>query len=243
MTGRPLASLGLSRAEEEGLRSLTGRRKTAQALALRARIVLACAAGEANQMVAARLGVTPQTVGKWRARFVERRLDGLYDEPRPGVPRSIDDARVEAVVVATLETMPEEPTHWNRCDGDLCTRATKARCRPLAVTGFCARLLTRPLPRGDHSSGQSARADVKGGTARPLRWLDELRKPVTIFLRPLVRIFAMCFGSVKRDVLHHLLRRLGSERSRAGFHPREVLAAVGVSHAVLPLLWGIYCAP
>ena len=111
MTGRPLASLELSTAEEEGLRSLAGRRKTAQALALRARIVLACAAGEANQMVAAKLGVTPQTVGKWRARFVERRLDGLYDEPRPGVPRSIDDARVEAVVVATLETMPEGATH------------------------------------------------------------------------------------------------------------------------------------
>src|SRR4030095_2207985 len=93
MTGRPLASLGLSTAEEEGLRSLAGRRKTGQGLALRARIDFACAAGEANQMVAAKLGVTPQTVGKWRARFVERRLDGLYDEPRPGVPRSVHEAQ------------------------------------------------------------------------------------------------------------------------------------------------------
>jgi len=113
MIGRPLASLELDAAEEEALRSLANRRTTAQALALRARIVLACAAGEANQAVAAKLGVTPQTVGKWRRRFVERRLDGLYDEPRPGVPRSIDDAKVEAVIVATLETMPEGATHWS----------------------------------------------------------------------------------------------------------------------------------
>jgi transposase len=113
MTGRPLAPLDLSAEEEAALQSLASRRTTAQALALRARIMLACAAGAANQAVAAKLGVTPQTVGKWRARFVERRLEGLYDEPRPGVPRSIEDAKVEAVIVATLETMPQGATHWS----------------------------------------------------------------------------------------------------------------------------------
>lgn len=79
MTGRRLAVLDLRAGEEAALRSLANRRTTAQALALRARIVLACAEGEANQVVAVKLGVTPQTVGKWRARFVARRLDGLHD--------------------------------------------------------------------------------------------------------------------------------------------------------------------
>jgi transposase len=111
--GRPLSVFTLSEAEEETLRSLARRRTTAQALALRARIVLACAAGDPNQVVAGKLGVTPQTVCKWRARFVAQRLDGLHDEPRPGVPRSIDDAKVEAVIVATLETMPQGTTHWS----------------------------------------------------------------------------------------------------------------------------------
>ena len=111
--GRPLSVLTLSEAEEETLRNLARRRTTAQALALRARIVLACAAGDPNQVVARKLGVTPQTVCKWRARFVAQRLDGLHDEPRPGVPRSIDDAKVEAVIVATLETMPQGTTHWS----------------------------------------------------------------------------------------------------------------------------------
>ncbi|MGB8838336.1 MAG: IS630 family transposase [Candidatus Acidiferrales bacterium] len=111
--GRPLSVFTLSEAEEETLRSLVRRRTTAQALALRARIVLACAAGDPNQVVARKLGVTPQTVCKWRARFVAQRLDGLHDEPRPGVPRSIDDAKVEAVIVATLETMPQGTTHWS----------------------------------------------------------------------------------------------------------------------------------
>ena len=77
MIGRPMAPLDLGAEEESALVGLASRRTTAQALALRARIVLACAAGESNQAVAAKLGVTPQTVGKWRARFLTQRLDGL----------------------------------------------------------------------------------------------------------------------------------------------------------------------
>jgi len=108
-----LALLELSAAERAELMSLASRRKTAQALALRARIVLACAEGGENKVVAARLGLDRQTVGKWRRRFVEHRVDGLHDEPRSGTPRTIDDARIEAVIVRTLETLPPDATHWS----------------------------------------------------------------------------------------------------------------------------------
>jgi transposase len=111
--GRPKAALVIANTERETLAQWARRPKTAQALAQRARIVLACASGAANTMVAERLGVTMQTVGKWRARFVARRLDGLLDEPRPGAPRRITDAQIEAVVTATLESTPRDATHWS----------------------------------------------------------------------------------------------------------------------------------
>ncbi len=85
----------------------------AQALALRCRIVLACAEGLSNVEVADRLGVNRMTVGKWRSRFVSDRLDGLHDEPRPGGPRSIGDDDVERVIVKTLEETPRDATHWS----------------------------------------------------------------------------------------------------------------------------------
>jgi len=113
MRGRPKAQLVLTEDEREQLTALTLRRKTAQALALRARIVLACADGVDNKIVASRQRVTPQTVSKWRARFVEHRLDGLLDAPRPGAPRTIEDTQVDAVIAKTLETIPEGATHWS----------------------------------------------------------------------------------------------------------------------------------
>ena len=113
MAVQQLAPLILSDDERAELKSLTMRRKTAQALALRARIVLTCAEGGQNKEVAAKLGLDRATVGKWRRRFVERRVDGLHDEPRSGAPRTIDDARIEAVIVRTLESCPENATHWS----------------------------------------------------------------------------------------------------------------------------------
>src|SRR5882724_4024562 len=109
-----LEPLVLSEAERQTLENWAKRRKTAQGLALRARIVLACAEGRSNTAVAARLGISRTTVRKWRDRFLARRLDGLGDEPRPGVPRTISDAQVEEVVVRTLEEVPEGATHWSK---------------------------------------------------------------------------------------------------------------------------------
>jgi transposase len=113
MAGRRMAALVLSDEERAELTSLAARRNTAQALALRARIVLRCATGAENQQVAAELRIDKTTVGKWRRRFVERRLDGLRDEPRSGAPRTVDDGRIEAVIVRTLESVPPDATHWS----------------------------------------------------------------------------------------------------------------------------------
>jgi len=111
--GRPQAGLTISPSERRRLEAWTRRRKTAQALALRARIVLLCGSGMQNIDVAEKLGVSNQMVGKWRRRFVEQRLDGLLDEPRPGAPRKISDEDVERVVVQTLESKPRDATHWS----------------------------------------------------------------------------------------------------------------------------------
>jgi transposase len=113
-TGRPKAPLILTADEREQLLRWSRRAKSSQALALRSKIVLVCADGVDNKTVAARLGCAEATVGKWRRRFVAKRLDGLLDEPRPGGPRSITDDRIEAVVVATLERTPRDATHWSR---------------------------------------------------------------------------------------------------------------------------------
>jgi transposase len=106
--------LTLTDAEREQLLRWARRAKSAQSLALRSKIILRCADGVANTAVAAELGCSEATVGKWRRRFVAGGLDGLTDEPRPGAPRSVSDEQVEQVVVATLERTPRDATHWSR---------------------------------------------------------------------------------------------------------------------------------
>lgn len=113
MRGRPKAELILTEAERDQLQAWARRRKTSQALAMRSRIVLECAKGQDNQSVAERLSVTPQTVSKWRGRFVQLRLDGLVDAPRAGAPRTVEDAAVKAVIARTLESTPKNATHWS----------------------------------------------------------------------------------------------------------------------------------
>jgi transposase len=114
MADTRLEPVALSADERRTLENWVKRRSTAQGLALRARIVLACADGGSNVAVAARLRIDPRTVARWRGRFIASRLDGLTDEPRPGVPRSITDAQVGDVVVRTLEEVPEGSTHWSK---------------------------------------------------------------------------------------------------------------------------------
>src|SRR6478672_13018809 len=111
--GRPTVDVALSGDERETLQRWARRHSSSQALALRCRIVLACAAGATNSDVGAELRVHPTTVSKWRLRFAQDRLDGLVDAPRPGAARTIGDDVVEAVVVETLETAPPDATHWS----------------------------------------------------------------------------------------------------------------------------------
>ena len=111
--GRPKRIVELTAQQREELERWTRRATTAQALALRARVVLACADGGDDIDVSDRIGVCRTTVGKWRRRFIAKGMDGLLDEPRPGAPRSISDADVEAVIVKTLETKPRDATHWS----------------------------------------------------------------------------------------------------------------------------------
>ena len=143
--GRPTAEVELTDDERDTLERWARRPKSAQALALRCRIVLACAdADRTNGEIAVQLGITPATVGKWRRRFVDHRLEGLHDEPRPGVPRSITDDDVERVIVKTLEEVPDRrhplvhPVHGQS------HRHEPVRCQP-----HLAGLRTEAPPAGD----------------------------------------------------------------------------------------------
>src|ERR671911_36473 len=143
MVGRPLPPLELSAEEEEALRSLASRRTTAQALALRARIVA-------------------------------RRLDGLYDEPRPGVPRSIDDAKVEAVIVATLETMPQGATHWS----------SRAMARQSGISTSSVQRIWRAFGLQPH------RAETFKLSTDPL-FVDKVRDIVGLYMSPPVNAMVL----------------------------------------------------
>ena len=112
-TGRPKKSVMLEAADREKLQLLARRPKTAQRVALRSKIILRAVEGESNQEIARRLGVSGATVGKWRERFRLRGMEGLSDEPRPGTPRKISDAKVEEAVTRTLESAPAVATHWS----------------------------------------------------------------------------------------------------------------------------------
>lgn len=112
--GRPKQPLALTDDERATLTRWARRAKSTQALATRSKIVLASAEGLTNVAVAAKCGVEPHTVARWRKRFLEHRLDGLVDEPRPGRPATITADQIEDIVVTTLEETPKDATHWSR---------------------------------------------------------------------------------------------------------------------------------
>jgi transposase len=115
-TGRPVAVVTVSAEQRLELEAWSRRPKTAQAVALRSRIILLAAQGGSNKSIALKLSTTPHTVGKWRKRFADLGNDGLLDEPRPGTSRKLSDKQVESVLARTLESQPEAATHWSTRD-------------------------------------------------------------------------------------------------------------------------------
>lgn len=173
--GRPKAELVLTDEEREALQRLATRRKSAQAMALRARIVLGCADGGTNQEVATSLGVNQATVSKWRRRFVADRMDGLFDEPRPGAPRKITDDKVEAVIVKTLEEKPKDATHWS-------TRSM-AKATGMSQTAICNIWQAFGL--------QPWRAESFKLSTDPL-FVEKVRDIVALYLDPPERAAVLC---------------------------------------------------
>lgn len=175
MGGMPKAQIVLNDVEQEQLLAWARRRKTAQALAMRAQVVLACAQGTPNKAVAARLRVTPQTVCKWRNRFAEQRLDGLLDAPRSGAPRTIGDAKVDAVIARTLETVPPNATHWS----------TRNMAREM---GLSQTAVTRIW----HAFGlQPHRQETFKLSSDPL-FVDKVRDIVGLYLAPPTKALVLC---------------------------------------------------
>ncbi len=173
--GRPLTPLSLNPAEQEQLSDWTRRPKTAQALARRARIVLLAAAGHSNTEVARRVAVSLPTAGKWRQRFLERRLDGLLDEPRPGTPRRLSDRAVERVLARTLETLPEDATHWS----------TRALARACGLSQSSISRIWRAFALAPH------RTETFKLSRDPL-FIDKVRDIVGLYLNPPDKALVLC---------------------------------------------------
>jgi transposase len=174
--GRPKAPLVLTQEERQTLERWARRRTSAQAVALRARIVLACAEGRTNVAVAEQLEIWPQTVAKWRGRFVRERLEGLADEPRPGRPRTIADDQVEQVIVATLERPPpDHDTHWS----------TRSMAR---ATGMSQTAISRIW----RAFGLKPHLEQTWKLSADPQFIDKVRDIVGLYLDPPERALVLC---------------------------------------------------
>src|SRR5215472_719826 len=174
-TGRPIPPLTVTPTERETLERWARRATTAQAVAQRARLILGCAAGKTNTVVARELRLTKQTVGKWRTRFLRRRLDGLLDEPRPGAPRTITDAQVERVLTRTLETTPVDATHWS----------TRSMAQASGLSRSAVHRIWRAFALQPH------RTETFKLSADPL-FIEKVRDIVGLYLQPPDRALVLC---------------------------------------------------
>jgi len=174
-TGRPMPRLTVTPEERETLERWARRPKTAQALAQRARLVLTCAAGRPNTAVAAALRVSQPMVGKWRRRFLAKRLDGLLDAPRPGAPRTITDAAVERVLTRTLETRPPAATHWS----------TRAMAQACGLSRSTVHRIWRAFALQPH------RTETFKLSTDPL-FIEKVRDIVGLYLHPPERALVLC---------------------------------------------------
>jgi transposase len=167
--------LVLTTEEQQTLERWARRPKSAQALAQRAGLVLACAQGKSNTVVSQEMKLTQQTIGKWRSRFMARRLDGLLDEPRPGAPREISDAAVERVLTLTLESTPRDATHWS-------TRLMARRC---GMSQSAVSRIWRAFALQPH------RSETFKLSRDPL-FVEKVRDIVGLYLNPPDRALVLC---------------------------------------------------
>ena len=175
MPSSVLLPVELSAAERVQLESWTRRHTSAQALALRSRIVLLAAEGLTNVEIARRLAIRRNTVAKWRSRFVEHRLDGLTDEPRPGQPRKITDAKVEEVIVKTLESSPKDATHW----------ATRSMAAEVGLNQTAVHRIWKAFGLQPHRS-------ETWKLSRDPQFIEKVRDVVGLYLNPPERAVVLC---------------------------------------------------
>lgn len=170
-----MTELKVSGEERATLQGWVRRRSSAQALALRAGIVLDCASGMSNTVVARRRRVSKQMVGKWRSRFVYHRVAGLLDEPRCGAPRTVEDAQIEALIVRTLESLPHDATHWS----------TRAMAKASGLSHMTVQRIWKAFGLEPH------RSETFKLSADP-QFVDKVRDIVGLYLHPPERALVLC---------------------------------------------------